>query len=94
MATQRFVVTGVVQGVGFRWFVSREASRLGISGRVWNCTDGDVEIIAHHADEARLAAFLQALWTGPGMVKSIRAEEARHVGDAGFRIVAEPAREA
>ena len=48
VATQarRFVVRGRVQGVGFRWFVEREAHILGIAGWVRNKSDGSVEVLA------------------------------------------------
>jgi acylphosphatase len=46
MVTLRFVVYGRVQGVGFRWFVWREAERLGLCGFVRNLRDGSVEVIA------------------------------------------------
>jgi acylphosphatase len=41
-----FLVQGRVQGVGFRWFVHREASELALRGWVRNTEDGDVEIVA------------------------------------------------
>jgi acylphosphatase len=41
-----FLVQGRVQGVGFRWFVHREASELDLRGWVRNTEDGDVEIVA------------------------------------------------
>ena len=40
------MVRGRVQGVGFRWFVEREAHILGIAGWVRNNADGSVEILA------------------------------------------------
>ena len=43
---RRFVVRGRVQGVGFRWFVEREAHMLGIAGWVRNNSDGSVEVLA------------------------------------------------
>ena len=41
-----YLVKGRVQGVGFRWFVQREAAELGLRGWVRNTDDGNVEIIA------------------------------------------------
>ncbi len=41
-----FLVKGRVQGVGFRWFVQREAAEIGLRGWVRNTTDGHVEIVA------------------------------------------------
>jgi len=43
---RRFIVRGRVQGVGFRWFVEREAHILGIAGWVRNNHDGSVEVLA------------------------------------------------
>ncbi|MGE5926513.1 MAG: acylphosphatase [Gemmatimonadota bacterium] len=58
--TIRFHVTGRVQGVGFRWFVVKEARALGLAGYVRNLVDGSVEVLAdgEAADLERLAAAL------------------------------------
>jgi acylphosphatase len=42
----RYLVRGAVQGVGFRWFVMREAHRLSMRGWVSNLADGSVEVVA------------------------------------------------
>ncbi|MHB8301264.1 MAG: acylphosphatase [Acidobacteriaceae bacterium] len=42
----RYTVKGRVQGVGFRWYVLREASALGLRGWVRNTDAGHVELIA------------------------------------------------
>ncbi len=44
--TKSFIVKGRVQGVGFRWFVEREAQMLGLAGWVRNNPDGSVEVLA------------------------------------------------
>lgn len=46
------VVHGFVQGIGYRWFVKKEADRYGIRGMVRNAPDGSVEIVADGAEEA------------------------------------------
>ena len=55
---RHYLVKGRVQGVGFRWFVHREASALGLNGWVRNTEDGDVEVVA--AGEAEQMAELEA----------------------------------
>lgn len=59
-----FLIQGRVQGVGFRWFVQREASEIGLHGWVRNTEDGDVEVVA--AGETHDLAELRAsLKRGP-----------------------------
>ena len=43
---RRYIVKGRVQGVGFRWYVTREASLLALRGWVRNTSDGHVEVLA------------------------------------------------
>ena len=57
-------VTGRVQGVGFRWFVVREATDLGLEGWVANTPRGAVRCVAE-GPEDRLAALLERLREGP-----------------------------
>lgn len=59
-----FLVRGRVQGVGFRWFVHREASELGLKGWVRNTEDGDVEVVAAGEPED-LAELRASLKRGP-----------------------------
>lgn len=58
------IVRGRVQGVGFRFFVLRVASGLGLDGWVANESDGSVRIRAEGASDA-LADFLAELRVGP-----------------------------
>ncbi len=59
-----FLVQGRVQGVGFRWFVHREASELSLRGWVRNTEDGDVEVMVAGDDE-NLAELRSSLRKGP-----------------------------
>ena len=58
-----FLVKGRVQGVGFRWFVHREAAELGLRGWVRNTDAGHVEVIAS-GDPEILAELKTALREG------------------------------
>jgi acylphosphatase len=58
------VVRGRVQGVGFRWFVEREAHTLGVSGWVRNNADGTVEVLAMGTRE-QLTGLRGRLRSGP-----------------------------
>jgi len=75
MPTRSFTVTGVVQGVGFRWYVLKLARRLEVRGSVWNSPDGSVRGLACHDDPATLDSFLAELKAGPGRVDSVLAAE-------------------
>jgi acylphosphatase len=59
-----FLVQGRVQGVGFRWFVQREASELDLRGWVRNTEDGEVEVVASGTAED-LAELRASLRRGP-----------------------------
>jgi acylphosphatase len=63
MDCRRFIVRGRVQGVGFRWFVEREARTLSISGWVRNNADGTVEVLAMGSGE-QLSALRGRLEAG------------------------------
>jgi len=59
-----FLIQGRVQGVGFRWFVHREASELDLRGWVRNTEDGEVEVVAAGESE-NLAELRASLRRGP-----------------------------
>jgi acylphosphatase len=60
----RFHVSGLVQGVGYRYFAHRAAHQLGIAGYVKNLNDGRVEVYAIGAEE-QLRALREELRQGP-----------------------------
>src|SRR5271157_2831058 len=71
---RRFLVRGRVQGVGFRWFVEREAHILQIAGWVRNNHDGSVEVLAMGRRE-QLAGLRSRLQEGPRAARVDEVEE-------------------
>lgn len=76
-AAKRWLIDGMVQGVGFRFFVQHKATSLGLSGWARNLDDGRVEVYATGEAE-HLADLGAALYIGPRMarVRSIEAHDA------------------
>jgi acylphosphatase len=70
----RFLVRGRVQGVGYRWFVSRQAERLGLRGFARNLADGTVEVVAD-GPEVALAQLEVALRRGPTLARVAGVEK-------------------
>ena len=75
--TSRFLVSGIVQGVGFRWFAARHARALGLAGYARNLPDGRVEVVAAAADEDALARLEERLRAGPAhaRVEAVERED-------------------
>ena len=65
---KRFVISGRVQGVGYRFFAERWAGQLGISGYAKNLWDGTVEVYAI-GDAVALEQFKFRLAEGPGAAR-------------------------
>ncbi len=84
-----YLVSGRVQGVGFRWSTVQEARSLGVQGAVWNRADGRVEV---HARGSRAALDRLECWLreGPPGARVVELEPIA-AGDAagteGFRIL-------
>ncbi len=64
-----------MQGVGFRWFVEREAGQIGVTGWVRNAENGDVEVMATGTHEQH-NSLRRKLQQGP------RAARVDHVGES------------
>jgi len=69
------VVTGRVQGVGFRYFTATRARALGLTGTARNLLDGHVEITAE-GDRAKIEALIGSVRDGPpgAMVRDVRID--------------------
>ena len=87
MAARRFLVKGRVQGVGYRYFVLQEATRLGVSGFARNLPGGGVEVVAEGTDSS-LETLAAQLREGPSFarVESVEAAETASRDDVGFHI--------
>ena len=88
MPRRHFLVKGYVQGIGYRWFVQRTASRVGVSGWVRNLANGDVETQAQGNEES-LQQFLHELRTGShwARVDDVQVKELpEESGGTGFDI--------
>jgi hydrogenase maturation protein HypF len=89
---RRILVRGAVQGVGFRPFVHRQASALGLAGWVINSSQGVV--IEAEGDPERIAALVQKIRAAPpanSIVESVEAWAIAACWDDGFEIRASEA---
>lgn len=84
---RRFLVSGHVQGVGFRWFAQEAARREGMSGSVRNLPDGRVEAIVE-GDEESIGRFEMALRRGPSRarVTNVEIDDVPPTGRSGFSV--------
>ena len=87
MTSVRFLVSGRVQGVGFRWFVRQRASALGLAGWAANLPDGRVEVVAAGAADA-MARLETALREGPAAaaVAAVERGDGPPVRGSGFEV--------
>lgn len=88
MKSVRLLINGRVQGVGYRYFVRREATRLGLDGWVRNLADGNVEAVVS-GDPAAVEDLIRLLETGPGgaEVAEVGVTPAEAPPQPGFSIV-------
>jgi acylphosphatase len=79
------VVSGSVQGVGYRWFVRGRAEAAGLAGSATNLPDGRVEVVLE-GEDAAVAAVLADLEgpRAPGAVARVDVREEPTRGSAGF----------
>ncbi len=83
------VVTGVVQGVAFRWHAQAEALRLGLRGWVRNEVDGSVHAYAVGEDVA-VSDFVAWCHHGPpsAVVREVRVSQVPRQPASGFEVTA------
>lgn len=88
-ATEKAVlvrITGIVQGVGYRYWTESEARARGLDGWVRNRRDGSVEALIA-GDEATIDEMLAAFRVGPpaSVVEKVTSEAAELPTERGFR---------
>jgi len=74
ITARKFLISGVVQGVGFRFFTQRIAAKHQVVGYVMNLSDGRVEAFAE-GDYEKIEAFKKDLATGPSYSRVEQIEE-------------------
>ncbi|HOD40146.1 MAG: Acylphosphatase [bacterium ADurb.Bin243] len=74
MPVSHMFISGRVQGVGFRYFVARLASKYSVCGFVRNLANGDVEVYAE-GEEKELDEFRSKVKTGPSHALVVRVAE-------------------
>ena len=86
--TYKFLISGKVQGVWYRKFVSENAKKAGFKGYVKNLPDMRVEAVAEIENEKRLKEFLEILKKGSpySEVKNIEFEQIEDMKFDGFEI--------
>ena len=84
---RRFVISGRVQGVGFRWFAHDAATREGVAGWVKNLFDGRVEAYVE-GDQEAVTRVERVLRQGPpsGRVDHVTVVDEDPTGVRGFSI--------
>jgi acylphosphatase len=81
LIARRFLISGRVQGVGFRWFAHDAARREGVTGWVRNLPDGRVEAVVE-GDEDAVTRVERALRSGPpgARVQTVNVEPEDAIG--------------
>lgn len=82
MRRVHLLIKGMVQGVGFRYFVVRQADAFGVLGWVRNCRSGDVELMAEGEDE-NISIFIEKIHQGPGgaRISDVIVDEREYIGE-------------
>lgn len=64
MKTFHYIVKGMVQHVGYRFYVGMRAKKLGVCGKVRNLDNGDVEVFVQSSNSEKLELIESAIYKG------------------------------
>lgn len=88
MKTIRMKISGLVQGVFFRKYISDEAKKIGIKGHVRNLDSGEVEVVAEGSPEEVDSMVACCKKGAPhSNVKNVDIQELNHIGFDDFKIL-------
>ncbi len=82
--SEKFIVSGIVQGVGFRYYTSHQGLKLGLTGYAKNLYNGDVEVVAC-GDPEKLDQFYEWLHEGSPMAEVVKVQRSEFFTDKTFR---------
>ena len=87
LIARRYLISGRVQGVGFRYFAERAARQTGVTGWARNLADGRVEVHANGSAQ-ELSDFEARLRTGPALadIRGFESSDTAVIPSSGFRI--------
>lgn len=81
---EKFIVSGVVQGVGFRYFTSHQGLKLGLHGYAKNLYNGDVEVVAC-GDPDKMEEFYLWLHQGSPAAQVTKVERSDFYTEKNYR---------
>jgi acylphosphatase len=88
MKTVRLKISGMVQGVFFRKYISDEAKKLSIKGHVRNLDSGEVEVVAEASPEKVDEMIALCRKGAPhSTIKNVDIQEMNHIGFDDFKIL-------
>jgi acylphosphatase len=73
MKTVRLIISGVVQGIGYRKWLKREANKFGVVGWVKNRSDGSVEAVCLGENNI-IDMFIKQAWQGPPLAHVVQVD--------------------
>lgn len=82
--SEKFIVSGIVQGVGFRYYTCHQAQKLGLTGYARNVSNGDVEVVAC-GDSSHIEYLYSWLKRGSPMASVDKVQRCPHTPEKPYR---------